>query len=128
MAGAFNCLGKIIICLLSELSEFGKATVTYLGKVVGNGCVKPISAIVEAIYSFSIPTNRHELRRFLGMIGYYRSFCQNFASVVLPLTNLLSPKIVFHWSEVCQQAFENCKALLASAPILTAPNFEKSFN
>lgn len=94
-------------------SEFGKATVTYLGKVVGNGCVKPISAKVEAICGFPIPTNRHELRRFLGMMGYYRSFCQNFASVVLPLTNL-SPKIVFHWSEVCQQAFANCKALLAS--------------
>lgn len=94
---------------------------------MGNGCVKPISAKVEAICNFPVPTNRRELCRFLGMIGYYRSFCQNFASVVSPLTDLLSPKVVFHWSEICQQAFENCKGLLASAPILTAPNFEKSF-
>ncbi len=65
-------------------SEFGKATVTYLDKI------KPISAKVEAICSFSIPTNRRELRRFLRMIRYYLSFYQNFASVVLPLTNLLS--------------------------------------
>ncbi len=35
---------------------------------------------------------------------------------------------MFHWSEVCQNAFEKCKALLVNAPILTAPNFEKSFS
>lgn len=39
----------------------------------------------------------------------------------------MSPKVVFQWSETCQQAFENGKALLANAPILKAPNFEKSF-
>lgn len=62
------------------------------------------------------------------MVGYYRSFCENFASVVSPLTDLLSPKMPFRWSETCQQAFENCKALLACAPVLIAPNFEKSFS
>lgn len=76
-------------------SEFCKATVTYLGKVVGNGCVKPIGAKVEAICDFPIPTTRRELHRFLGMVGYYRSFCENFANVVSPLTDLLSPKITF---------------------------------
>lgn len=39
-------------------SEFGKATVTYLGKIVGNGCVTPIGAKVEAICSFPTPTHR----------------------------------------------------------------------
>lgn len=41
---------------------------------------------------------------------------------------MLSPKLHFKWSETCQQAFENCKALLACAPVWTAPNFEKSFS
>ncbi len=40
----------------------------------------------------------------------------------------MSPKLSFQWTESCQQAFENCKALLACAPVLAALNFEKSFS
>lgn len=64
--------------------EFGKARVTYLGKVVGGGEVRPVEAKVEAICNFPVPGTRRELRRFLGMVGYYRAFCKNFASVVSP--------------------------------------------
>lgn len=45
--------------------EFGQATVTYLGKVVGGGQAK-----VECIEAFPVPTNRTELRRYLAMVGY----------------------------------------------------------
>lgn len=51
--------------------EFGKATVTYLGKVVGWSCVKPVDAKVDAIGKFPTPATSRELRRFLGMVGYY---------------------------------------------------------
>ncbi len=107
--------------------EFGKAAVTYLGKVVGGGCVKPINANVEAVCSFPTPTTRRKLRSFLGMVGYYRGFCHNFANVVAPLTDLLSPKRPFEWSQQCQCAFDNAKSLLANAPVLRAPNFERPF-
>lgn len=57
--------------------EVGKATVTYLGKQVGQGQVCPLEPKVVAISKFPIPTTKCELRCFLGMIGYYRSlmFC-----------------------------------------------------
>lgn len=61
------------------------------------------------------------------MVGYYRGFYKNFADVVAPLTNLLSPKKPFEWSQQCRCAFDNAKALLANAPVLRAPNFEKPF-
>ncbi|KAL7868836.1 hypothetical protein SRHO_G00102200 [Serrasalmus rhombeus] len=107
--------------------EFGKARVTYLGKVVGGGQVRPVEAKVEAVCNFPVPGTRRELRRFLGMAGYYRAFCKNFASVTAPLTNLLSPKVQFQWSNSCQEAFDNAKLLLATSPVLQAPNFDKPF-
>lgn len=61
------------------------------------------------------------------MVGYYRGFCQNFADVVAPLTDLLRPKRPFEWSQQCQCAFDNTKSLLVNAPVLMAPNFERSF-
>jgi len=43
--------------------DFGQATVTYLGKIVGRGQVKPVHSKVEAILSFPAPVSRRELRR-----------------------------------------------------------------
>ena len=65
--------------------------------------------------------------RFLGMIGYYRKFCRNFSVVTAPLTNLLKKREPYAWSPVCQQAFEQVKAILYSDPILVAPDFGKQF-
>ena len=82
---------------------------------------------VEAILSFPVPRSRRELRRFLGMAGYYCSFCKNFSAVAASLTDLLSPKVCFRWTEGCQRAFDCIKALLTTAPVLSAPVFDRPF-
>lgn len=64
--------------------------------------------------------------RFLGMVGFYRGFCQNFSTVAAPLTNLRD-KIKFEWTSVCQRAFEDVKSLLTVSPILVAPRLDKPF-
>lgn len=69
--------------------EFGRATVTYLGRVVGRGEVRPVQAKLEAVIDFPQPQSKKELMRFLGMAGFYRSFCRNFSTVVALLTALL---------------------------------------
>ncbi len=123
----FQRLENASLTLNLAKCEFGKATVTYLGKQVGRGQVRPIASKVDAIASYPAPKTRRQLRRFLGMVGYYRTFCKNFSTVVAPLTTLLSPKIPFKWSAECSSAFESAKALLCNAPVLTAPNFDKPF-
>lgn len=107
--------------------EFARATVTYLGRIVGQGRVAPVDTKVTAVSKFPRPSTKKELQRFLGFVGYYRSFCRNFSSVVFPLTELLKAKVKFVWSDDCQQAFENVKALLCSSPVLAAPRFDRPF-
>ncbi|KAL2097351.1 hypothetical protein ACEWY4_006558 [Coilia grayii] len=107
--------------------EFGKATVTYLVKQVGQGQVRPVEAKIQAIVEFPTPKTKRGVRRFLGMAGYYRSFCRNFSDVVLPLTNLLRNTVNFVWSSECEAAFDNTKALLCSSPVLAAPTFDQPF-
>ena len=77
---------KLTINLMK--SEFGKATVKYLGHIVGQGQVRPLDAKIQTIVKYPIPTSRKELARFLGMAGYYRNFCLNFSDIAAPLTNL----------------------------------------
>nr|XP_046229617.1 uncharacterized protein LOC124050808 isoform X1 [Scatophagus argus] len=107
--------------------EFAKATVTYLGKVVGQGKVCAVQAKVRAIEDFPVPTTKKELQRFLGLVGYYRNFCRNFSTVIAPLTDLLKGKVRFIWSESCQLAFDNVKAILCSPPVLAAPRMGLPF-
>ena len=108
-------------------SEFGKATVEYLGHIVGQGQVRPLDAKIQTIAKFPIPTSRKELARFLGMAGYYRNFCLNFLEIAAPLTNLLSKKVKFVWTDDCQLAFDKVKLLLQKSPVLKSPDYEKPF-
>ena len=82
---------------------------------------------MEAINNLLVPASRQELLRFLGMPGYYHAFYKNFAQVVVPLTDLISPEVVFRWRLDCQQAFEKTKTLLVSASVLAAPDFRCPF-
>ena len=95
--------------------------------MVGQGQVKPVDAKVKVISDFPRPESRKQLMRFLGMAGYYRKFCQNFSTVAEPLTQLLSKKAKFLWNDKCEQAFEELKAILMSAPVLSAPDFDDQF-
>ena len=86
-----------------------------------------VTAKVQAIIGFPVPQTKRALRRFLGMCGYHWGFCKNFLDVVAPHTRLVSPLKPFVWSSDCHAAFDSVKALLCSAPMLVAPNFERPF-
>lgn len=110
-----------------EKCEFGRATVKYLGKIVGGRRVCPVESKVEAITHFPVPTSCRELRRFLGMVGYYRNFRKKLSVIALPLTDLLSPKVPFKWTELCQVGFEKIKVFMINSPVLSAPDFSSLF-
>ena len=63
---------KLTINLMKR--EFGKATVKYIGDIVGHGQERPLDAKIQTIAKFLIHTSQKELARFLGMAGYYRNF------------------------------------------------------
>jgi hypothetical protein len=123
----FERLRKAGLTINLAKCEFGQATVTFLGHVVGQGQVKTIDAKIEAICNFPKPVTRKELMRFLGMAGYYRKFCPNFSTISDPLTRLLRKGQKFDWSLECDRAFDQLKAMLQSSPVLTAPNFVLPF-
>ena len=82
---------------------------------------------MKAISDFPVPTCKRQLMRFLGMAGYYRKFCDNFSVIAEPLTNLLSKRTKFIWTNDCQKAFDILKTILKNEPVLLAPNFTKEF-
>ena len=123
----FHRLSKAKLTVNLAKAEFCHATVTFLGHLVGQGQVKPLEAKVNAISEFPVPKCKRQLMRFLGMAGYYRKFCKNFSGIAEPLTNLLKKSKKFKWNDKCQDAFDRLKAILKSAPVLLAPDFDKCF-
>jgi hypothetical protein len=123
----FDILRQANLTINLDKCEFGQAIVTFLGHRVGLGFVRMIKAKVEAINAFLAPSTRKALMRFIGMAGFYMKFCRNFASVAAPLTDLLSPKRKYLWTEQCQQSFDKIKSILMSEPVLIAPNHDREF-
>lgn len=67
-----------------------------------------------------------ELRAFLGLIGFYRKFVKNYASIAIPLTTLLC-KDAFEWTVASKAAFDLLKTAMTSALVLALPNFIEPF-
>ena len=73
------------------------------------------------------PKNKTELRSFIGMCSYYRKFINNFAYKLSSLHQLTHDSSLFIWETHHQQAFDEIKSLLTSAPILSHPDFNYPF-
>lgn len=73
---------KLTISL--EKSHFCLTELKYLGYVItSNGLSR-----MEPILNFPTPKTIKDIRRFMGMAGWYRRFISNFASLSAPITDL----------------------------------------
>ncbi|GFX02126.1 retrovirus-related Pol polyprotein from transposon opus [Trichonephila clavipes] len=104
-------------------------TCEVLGHVVGSGQHSPDPGKVESIKNISVPTTKKEIRSFLSLTSYYREYIPNFASLVLPLTELTKNRVpnIIPWNEVAEQAFTKLKAQLVKAPSLYTPDLSKPY-
>jgi hypothetical protein len=73
-------------------------------------------------------TTRKELRRFIGMVNYYRDMWVRRSELLAPLTSMTSKNIKFNWTDQHQKAFENIKKIICREVMLTFPDFSKPFH
>lgn len=110
--------------------QFFRSNLRYLGYVVDAKGLRTDPEKVAAILNYPTPTNKKEVKRFLGTASWYRRFIPNFSSIAGPLNKLTSTKknsSPFKWSEEADKSFLELKALLVQAPILACPSFDHPF-
>jgi hypothetical protein len=81
---------------------------------------------IEAMQDWPHPKTLKSLCGFLGLIGYYHKFVNNYGKIAAPLTTLLK-KNSFAWTPTAAQAFETLKMAMCATPVLALPNFTKTF-
>jgi hypothetical protein len=102
--------------------------IQFLGHVLSAKGIAVDPSKVEDILEWKPPTTVHQVRSFLGLAGYYRRFILDFSKLVKPITSLLKNDTKFNWSSRCNEAFEQLKMLLTTAPVLAQPDTEKPFD
>lgn len=110
-----------------EKSKFCMRELPYLGYIVGQGGIKASPDKIAAIVDFPVPKTPRQVRRFLGMAGWYRRFVKDFSTLATPLTNTLKKNLKFNFDDKAIEAFNSIKTQLTSTPILINPDFSKQF-
>src|SRR5262249_48451867 len=69
--------------------EFWLSNVSFLGYMISKEGIPVDPKMVEAISNWPKPTNVIEIHSFLGLVGYYRRFVQDFFRISTSLTKLI---------------------------------------
>ena len=93
----------------------------YLGHIVSENGVETDPEKIKSIKEWPIPSNKKQLKSFLGLCAYYRRFIEGFSSIAKPLYSLTEDRADFVWDHLCQNAFGKLRLKLIEAPILAYP-------
>ncbi len=107
--------------------SFFQREVQYLGHIISREGVATDPSKTEKVATWPTPASTRETRQFLGFASYYRRFVKDFAHVARPLHRLTERSTNFVWTDECQDAFDELRRLLTSAPILAYPDFNRQF-
>jgi len=120
-------LSKQGMAVNAEKSYWAVQEVDYLGFRLTREGVKPQIKKVEAIRKLKAPKNKKELRRFIGMVNYYRLMWRKRSDILTPLTTLTKKSAVFRWTNEHQKAFEEMKQTICKEVLLSFPDFSQPF-
>jgi hypothetical protein len=101
--------------------------VKFLGHTISQDGISVDPRKVQEVMDWKPPKSVHQIRRFLGLAGYYRRFIPGFSRIAKPMTELLKKGVKFVWSEACEKAFHTLRQHLPSAPVLVQPDNSKPF-
>ena len=127
-------VGKVLRVLMESgmqvnplKSFWAQGEVDYLGYVISRRGIRPQFKKIQAILGIKPPNNQRQLRRFIGMINYYRDVWRGRSHYLEPLTQMVGKRSNFKWGNEQQQAFDKLKSIVSEETMLRFPNFRQEF-
>ncbi|GKA36214.1 retrovirus-related pol polyprotein from transposon 17.6 [Tanacetum coccineum] len=120
-----TCLQEHQFYVKRSKCVFGAATLEYLGHIISKHGVEMDPKKISGVREWHVPQSQRQVRGFLGLAGYYQRFIKGYATLAVPLTDLLRND-GFKWEDREYEAFEALKQRLSDAPVLGLPDFNKA--
>nr|GEV62243.1 reverse transcriptase domain-containing protein [Tanacetum cinerariifolium] len=111
----------------SEKSHFMVKEGIILGHKISKNRIEVDKAKVDVIAKLPHPTTVKDIYSFLGHVGFYRRFIQDFSKIARPMTRLLKKDSPFFFLKECIEVFQTLKKKLTEAPILVSPDCDLPF-
>ncbi|GKV18335.1 hypothetical protein SLEP1_g28734 [Rubroshorea leprosula] len=93
----------------------------FLGYVVSKKGIEVNPEKVQAVQQMEPPKTIKDVQRLTGRVAALHRFIARSAERCLPFFKALRENKNFQWTDECQQAFDELKRYLASAPLLSKP-------
>jgi hypothetical protein len=90
---------KFYVC--KAKSGFAQKEIKYLGHIVNEQGIHPNPKKVEAVQTWPVPKNVHNVKSFLGLVNYFRKFIEHYSQIAGLASNELDEKVTplgFDWS------------------------------
>ncbi|GFU92998.1 hypothetical protein TNCV_2081441 [Trichonephila clavipes] len=107
---------------------FGVTELIFLGHLITPDGIKPLPDKVQAVLDYKQPETVGSLRKFLGLLNFYRRFLHKAAEQQYLLSEFLKgskgkkDSKPLNWSSEAITAFQRCKQALADAALLAHPS------
>ena len=102
--------------------RFGVPSRKLLGFNVSNRGIEANPAKIRALSQLAIPTDLKHIQKLAGCVAALSRFISRLGEKALPLYRLLRRTEHFVWTNAAAARLDEIKTLLASNPVLTAPN------
>ncbi|GJV88605.1 putative reverse transcriptase domain-containing protein [Tanacetum coccineum] len=99
----------------------------FLGHVINGNVIHVDPSKIEAVKNWKSPRTLTAVRLFLGLVGYYRRFIENFSKISKSLTISTQKCKNFYWGEEQELTFQTLKDRLCNAQVLALPDRPEDF-
>ncbi|VDI06700.1 Hypothetical predicted protein [Mytilus galloprovincialis] len=127
LTDVFNRFRSAGLKLNPKKCQFAEQSCIFLGHHISSKGIKPPPDRVQALQTYPSPRNLKELRRALGLFGWFRKFIPNYSEITQSLTKLLRKGALFQWNKEQETALNALKTRLLNSEILAFPQFNLPF-
>ena len=99
----------------------------FLGFIISKEGIRVNPLKVEEILQLSPPHNIRHLQCLQGMANFLRRFVVNVSNLTKGFMHILKKDTSFYWDEQAHESFDALKQALASASMLSPPNYSRVF-
>lgn len=118
LKAVFDCAREAGFRIKSSKLKPLQTEANVLGVVTEDGTIIQDDSKVAAMLDMPFPSTQRQLKRFLGILGFVRSYYKNLAAVLKPLTDCLRKGKSVMRNEKTERASETVKKMMCSAPAL----------